>query len=67
MLVNYSDLDKIASIHVQRGFLCFPFPTGNMLLIQIFPIFLDWGTVIRCRNQKLAVSFAQGRDVLDGS
>lgn len=72
VLVNYSDLGKIASIHVQCGFLCLPLPTGNMLLIQIFPVFLEWGTVIRCRKPELAVQTIrslfsrQGRALLDG-
>lgn len=71
VLVSYSDLDKIASIHVQCGFLCPPLSTGNMLLIQIFLVFLEWGTVIRCRKPELAIwaypfSFARGKNLLDG-
>lgn len=54
VLINYSDLDKTASVHVQCGFLCLSLPTGNMLLIQIFPVFLEWGPVIRCRKLELA-------------
>lgn len=53
VLVNYSDLGKIASIRVQCVF-CLPLPTGHMLLIQIFLV-LEWGSVIRCKKPELAV------------
>lgn len=55
VLVNCSDLYKIASGHVQFGFLCLPLPTGNTLLIQIFPFILEWGTLIKCRKPELTV------------
>lgn len=53
--VSCSDLYKIASGHVQCGFLCLPLPIGNRLLSQIFPFILEWGTLIKRRKPELVV------------